>query len=82
MFILNDTSIATAIESNGDRHLLFQDPVGAIRQAIYSARLGRWINNPGVIVASNARNHSPLSAIIAGNQFATMAGIVSYLPEY
>ncbi|KAL8741917.1 MAG: hypothetical protein Q9190_005527 [Brigantiaea leucoxantha] len=70
MFILNDTSIATAIESNGDRHLLFQDPAGAIRQAIYSARLGRWINNLGVIVASNARNHSPLSAIFAGDQYA------------
>ena len=59
--ILNDTSIAAITEQNGDRRLFFQDPSGAIRQAVYSASAKRWINDLGPSVIRNAKYLSPLS---------------------
>ena len=77
--ILNDTSLAIVILSNGDRRLFFQDLSGSIRQAFYSPATQQWRADVGYVVASNARNHTPIAVIdvpyLRGNQ--TLEGGVS-----
>lgn len=63
--ILNDTSVASLALSNGDRRLFFQEASGLIRQAFYSASTGGWRADTSYIVASDAKNHTPLAAINA-----------------
>lgn len=62
--ILNDTSIAAHHRPNGDRHLFFQDNTGAVRQAMYSKSLNQWIRTLDLVVTLDAKNHSPLAAVI------------------
>lgn len=61
--ILNDTSLATVILSNGDRRLFFQDVSGSIRQAFYSPGTQQWRAEVGYVVALDARNHTPIAVI-------------------
>ena len=81
--ILNDTSLATVILSNGDRRLFFQDLSGSIRQAFYSSATQQWRAVVGSVVASDARNHTPIAVIdvpdYSGNQ--TLIGGVSDLVD-
>ena len=69
------------ILSNGERRLFFQDQSGSIRQAFYSLATQQWRSDVGYVVASDARNHTPIAVIDIpdprGNQ--TLTGGVSDL---
>lgn len=61
---LDDTSFAVAATSDGNRHVIFQDSSGAIRDAFYSHTTLSWTSTASWIVPGNARNHTPFSAIV------------------
>ena len=61
--ILDDTSIAALALPNGDRRVFFQDLSGVIRQAFHSSSSGEWRADTNYVVASNARNHTPIAAV-------------------
>ena len=61
--ILANTSLAVAGSLNGDRRLLFQDQSGNVREAIYSASAGVWRTASNFIVASDAKNSTPIAAV-------------------
>ena len=54
---------------NGDRRVFFQDHSGVIRQAFYSAASRQWRADVKYIVASNAKNHTPI-AVVASPSFS------------
>ena len=58
---MNDISIAAVTLTNGDRRLFFQDTSGAIRESIYSFAADQWEADIGNIVATDARNNTPIA---------------------
>ncbi|KAL9118691.1 MAG: hypothetical protein Q9187_004762 [Circinaria calcarea] len=60
---LDDTSFAVAAASDGNRHVIFQDSSGAIRDAVYSHTTLSWTSTASWIIPGNARNHTPFSVI-------------------
>lgn len=68
--ILNDTSLAALMLSNGDRQLFFQDNTGLIRRALRSVSNGQWITSPNLNASANAsseinsnpKKYTPLTA--------------------
>ena len=58
--ILNDTSIASVVTSNGSRHVFFQEVSGVIRESIYEE--GQWMAPINYII-DTGRNYTPLSAV-------------------
>ena len=60
-FILNDTSLAAVSDSDGNRYLFFQDPIGLIRGVIRTDN--QWSTNLNLGTSSNAKNYTPLAAI-------------------
>lgn len=64
--LLNNTSLASCILSNGDKHIFFQDYKGTIRHALSLASSTTWITklpNPIVDNAPKPRMHTPLAVI-------------------
>lgn len=59
--ILNDTSLAVALHTNGDRHLFFQDHLGVVRRVVHSASTNQWVTISHNNVTSYAKNHTPLA---------------------
>ena len=64
--VLSDTSIAAVTLPNGDRQVFFQERSGIIRQAVYSTGAKVWAagNTTSFQVADDARNNTPLAAIL------------------
>lgn len=60
--ILNDTSLAAILLSNGDRHLFFQGPEGSIHRVIHAASASQWILDTTPVVTSDARHLTPMAA--------------------
>ncbi|KAL8831082.1 MAG: hypothetical protein Q9191_001063 [Dirinaria sp. TL-2023a] len=61
--VMSDTSLAAVELPNGDRRLFFQDDSGFIRQATFSSSTKEWTADPGYVVASDARNRTPIAAV-------------------
>lgn len=59
--ILDDTSMAALSLPGGDRRLFFQDQSGIIRQAFYSSASRQWRADINYLVASDAKNHTPMA---------------------
>ena len=68
--IVNDSSFAAAITSDGVKHTFFQDINGTIRQATKGpsseaqTASNSWYSPLDVVVASDARNYTPMAAIV------------------
>ena len=62
--ILADTSIAALSTSTGDRHIFFQDCSGTVRQAIFVTSKAQWLSSLAMIVATDAKNHTPIAALV------------------
>ena len=62
--ILDDTSIAALALPDGGRRLFFQDQSGVIRQASYTSSSKEWRAGIDIVVASNAKNHTPIAVLI------------------
>ena len=64
---------------DGDKRLLFQENTGDIREALYTASSKTWTANVNNVVATNARNSTPLAALLVngtGTPFADQTGAV------
>ena len=59
--ILKDTSLAAIVDRDDNRRMFFQDNAGRIREAVMPASASRWKAGPSNIVASDARNYTPIS---------------------
>lgn len=80
--ILNDTSVAVVALGDGDKRLLYQENTGSIREAIYTASSNSWTSDVNNIVATNAKNNTPLAALLVnstGTPFAADTGPVVFL---
>ena len=63
--VVNDSSLAAVITSDGVRHVFFQDTNGTIRQATRAVSSSSiWGSPLNVAVASDARRYTPMSAIV------------------
>ena len=65
--IMNGTSMSAVALPNGDKRLFFQENGGNIREALFTNATGTWISNVNDIVVTNARNDTPLSAMLVNN---------------
>ena len=80
--IFNDTSIAVVALGNGDKRLLYQENTGSIREAIYTSSTRQWVSDVNNVVATNAKNNTPMAALLVnstGTPFADDTGPVVFL---
>ena len=70
--ILNDSSFAAVASSDGSKYVFFQDISGTLRQAFYSQTAQSWTSERSLTIpdTTDARIHTPLSAIIDISQIA------------
>lgn len=67
---------------DGDKRLLYQENSGSIREALYTASTKQWTSDVNNIVATNAKNSTPLAALLVnstGTPFAVDTGPVVFL---
>ena len=80
--ILDGSSLASVIDSNNDRHVFFQEKTGIIRHAWFISSLNSWQTSRSLVVASDARNYTPMSAsMLTWNSF-NGAGVSHHLEYY
>lgn len=80
--IKNGRSIAAVALGNGDKRLLYQENTGSIREALYTASTRKWTSDVNNIVVTNARNDTPVAALLVkstGTPFAAGTGPVVFL---
>ena len=77
--IFNDSSVAIVALGDGDKRLLFQEGSGSIREALFTQSGNSWRSDINNIVATDARNNTPLAAVLVnstGTPFAEDTGPV------
>ena len=77
--IFNDSSVTIVALGDGDRRLLFQEGTGSIREALFTQSANSWRTDINNIVATDARNNTPLAALLVnstGTPFAEDTGPV------
>ena len=74
-YILNDTSLAALILSNGDRQLFFQDITGLIRRAVHTVSNGQWDTSPTLNFSTGPsgglpvpKNNTPLTCTVSEDE--------------
>ena len=61
--IVNDTSLAAVSTSDSNRHIFFQEQSWNIRAAVFTYSSGKWSALTSYVIVTNAKHHTPLSAI-------------------
>ena len=64
---------------DGDKRLLFQEGTGSIREALFTQSANTWSSDVNNVVATDARNSTPLAALLVnstGTPFAQDTGPV------
>ena len=77
--IFNDSSVSIVALGNGDKRLLFQEGSGSIRESLFTQSANSWSSDINNIVATDARNNTPLAAVLVnstGTPFAEDTGPV------
>ncbi len=77
--IYNDSSVSIVALGDGDKRLLFQEGTGNIREALFTQSANLWTSDINNIVATDARNNTPLAALLVnstGTPFADDTGPV------
>ena len=77
--IYNDSSVSIVVLGDGDKRLLFQEGTGNIREALFTQSADSWTSDINNIVATDARNNTPLAALLVnstGTPFADDTGPV------
>lgn len=77
--IYNDSSLSIVVLGDGDKRLLFQEGTGSIREALFTQSADSWTSDINNIVATDARNNTPLAALLVnstGTPFADDTGPV------
>ena len=72
---MDDTSVAIVASDNGDKHLLFQENSGSIRQALYDPSNKQWTSDVNNVVATNAKNDTPIVAFLPNSTDASGANL-------
>lgn len=80
--ILNDSSLAALALSNGDRRLFYQEHTGQIKQAAYSFSSRSWPSTLNLVIASDARNGTPLAAVNLASEGDVHTPGVNYRYSY
>ena len=57
-----NSSFAIVSTSDDNKHLFFQELSGNIRQAFYNTSESSWETSANLVIASNAKNNTPISA--------------------
>lgn len=65
--IRSDSSIAAVKLADGSRWLFCQDNSGLIQQIIYEANSSTWLPAAVIAPSFDAKNNTPLAAIVAAN---------------
>ena len=73
--ILNDTSLAAAALTNGDRHLFFQGAEGSLRRIVHTAATSQWILDKTPVVISDARHLTPMTVAVQGAPAEVQVGV-------
>lgn len=78
--LLNDTSIAAIVTENGDRHIFFQDYVGAICHALRRASSNTWATfDLSISLKANvAKMHTPLAVIPFGDSISKNYSLIGF----
>ena len=77
--VYNDSSVSIVALGDGDKRLLFQEGTGNIREALFTQSANSWTSDIDNIVATDARNNTPLAAVLVnstGTSFADDTGPV------
>ena len=77
--IYNDSSVSIVALGDGDKRLLFQEGTGDIREALFTQSTSSWTSDINNVVATDARNNTPLAALLVnstGTPFAADTGPV------
>ncbi|KAM0800040.1 hypothetical protein BDR22DRAFT_852673 [Usnea florida] len=80
--IYNDSSVSIVILGDGDKRLFFQEGSGNIRESLFAQSTSSWTSDINNIVATDARNNTPLVALLVnstGTPFAVDTGPVIFL---
>lgn len=80
--IYNDSSVSMVALGDGDKRLLFQEGTGNIREALFTQSANSWTSDINNVVATDARNNTPLAALLVnstGTPFAADTGPVIFL---
>ena len=73
--ILNDTSLAAAGLTNGDRHLFFQGAEGSLRRIVHTAATSQWILDKTPILVSGVRDLTPMTVHVQGAEAEVLVGV-------
>ena len=73
--ILNDTSLAAAVLTNGDRHLFFQGADGSLRRITHTEATNQWILDKTPVVISDARDLTPMTVYVQGPSAEVQVGV-------
>ena len=82
--IYNDSSVSIVALGDGDKRLLFQEGTGSIREALFTQSANSWTSDINNVVATDARNNTPLAALLVnstGTPFAADTGPVVGVSE-
>lgn len=70
--------------STGDKRFFFQDNSGVLREALYTSATKTWAADVGNMVANNAKNNTPIAALLVNGTGAStgyMVGLCLHLAE-
>ena len=70
-----DTSLAAIATPDGNRRVFFQDGRNHVRQALFQNSTGAWSSDPTFIIATNARNHTPIAVYMDETEDVCVADI-------
>ena len=76
----NGTSLAVVSLTNGDKRFFFQEGSGSVRGGVYTSANKQWIADTNNVVASDAKNSTPLAALLV-NGTGTSANTVCSKPS-
>ena len=80
--VSNDSSLASVITADNDRHLFFQDINGTLRHAVFSTSQNSWLSSVDFVVTpTKARNKTPIAALDVSTSVDILAIDVYFVDE-
>ena len=78
--LIEHSSFAVAVSSEGNKHLFFQEQSGIIRQVYRNNLQNSWHASTDFVVALNAKNSTPMSALSLSN--ITLSGTDNRIGDF
>ena len=64
---MDDTPVEVVALADGDKRMFFQENTGDIRESIYTSSSKEWVSNINNVVATDARNSTPIAAYLVSD---------------